>query len=220
MTLNYGKAEPTNKSATPVFDGIVIENVYCGKGGSSYFLEGLPEQKMLNVTFKNITMGAGVGGEAACDAIECRCIDSASCPSCCTGVHPPSPSPPPPPVPPAKPGCVVSSRVGCYNNSDGPTVLKIEKLEYHDRVTLENCAGLCAASGMPLAGVDGGNHCWCGPEGAAPSSPAATKHAVPMDQCVLASCPGKYGDHCSCTGNPTERCGAVGRLLVYNYTHC
>ena len=36
MTLNYGKAAPTNKSATPVFDGVVIENVHCGKGTVTY----------------------------------------------------------------------------------------------------------------------------------------------------------------------------------------
>lgn len=171
---------------------------------------------MLNVTFKNVTMDKGVGPEAACDGIECRCIDSPSCPSCCSGAHPPSPSPSPPSP---KPGCIVASRIGCFDNSKGPAVLTVEKLDYHDDVTLENCAGLCAASSMPLAGIDGGNHCWCGPDGAA-STAAAAAHAAPMGQCIVASCPGKYGDHCSCTGNTSERCGAVGRLLVYNYTRC
>jgi hypothetical protein len=32
----------------------------------------------------------------------------------------------------------------------------------HDRVTLENCAAACQNLKLGLAGVDSGNHCWCG----------------------------------------------------------
>lgn len=128
------------------------------------------------------------------------------------------PAPPPPPPSPHR-TCTVATQLGCFDNSKGAAVLTLEEEQYHDDVTLENCAGLCAAAQMLVAGVDGGNHCWCGPAGAEHSASAAA-HARPMSECIVESCPGKYGDHCSCTGNPKERCGAAGRLLVYNYSRC
>eukprot|EP00927_Polykrikos_kofoidii_P034763 TRINITY_DN29417_c0_g1_i1.p1 TRINITY_DN29417_c0_g1~~TRINITY_DN29417_c0_g1_i1.p1 ORF type:complete len:426 (-),score=49.19 TRINITY_DN29417_c0_g1_i1:89-1366(-) len=85
MTLNYGKAPPTNASATPLFDGVLIENVICRKGSSSFFLDGLPEQHMRNVIFRNVTINQNVGKESACRYIDCVCENSRSCPSCCRG---------------------------------------------------------------------------------------------------------------------------------------
>jgi polygalacturonase len=88
MTLNYKKAAPTNKTATPIFDNILIENVVCEKGHASYFLDGLPEQSILGVTFRNVSMGTEVGKESSCSGIVCVCEGSPSCPSCCKSLPP------------------------------------------------------------------------------------------------------------------------------------
>lgn len=200
MTLNYGKADPTNTSATPVFDGIVIEDVYCGKSSASFFLDGLPEQSIKNVSFRNVTMGPNAGREASCKFIDCRCDNSPSCPSCCAGAQP---GPPTPPV--AKP-CKLVAEIGCFDVSGGAAaVLPTQKSELHDRVTLEGCAGLCNAAGqLAVAGIDGGNHCSCGPAGAV-QTPTAARLARPMTECKPTSCPHRYSDKCSCTGNTTEQ---------------
>ena len=86
VTLNYAKGiKPTNKTATPVFRNILLEDVRCDKGGASYFIDGLQEQHIMNLTLKNVTMGKEVGKQAACDNADCTCDSlTAPCPTCCT----------------------------------------------------------------------------------------------------------------------------------------
>ena len=97
----------------------------CRKGKNSYLLDGLVEQNILGLTLRNVTMGPAVGGEAACDNIECTCDALTSpCPSCCTGGHP---RPPPPPAPPGS-NCTVAATLGCFDDSAepaGPSVLPL-----------------------------------------------------------------------------------------------
>jgi hypothetical protein len=85
VTLNYAKGlKPTNKTATPAFRNIVLEDIKCDKAETSYLLDGLAEQHVENLTLRNVTMGAAVGKEAACDNVECTCDAlTIPCPSCC-----------------------------------------------------------------------------------------------------------------------------------------
>jgi hypothetical protein len=136
---------------------------------------------------------------------------------------PPPPTPPGPPVPPAKKGCKVATTLGCFNDDPtggGAAVLPTSRPENHDRLTLENCAGLCAGSNLPVAGIDGGNHCFCGTAVDA-TTPAALAAVRPMSECLVKDCPMQPRDGCSCSGaSSTEKCGALHRLLVYNFTSC
>ena len=76
----------TNKSATPVFRNILLEDVQCDKGANSFFIDGLAEQHILNLTLRNVTMGEEVGKEAGCDNADCSCDELTTCPSCCKKV--------------------------------------------------------------------------------------------------------------------------------------
>ena len=86
----------------------------------------------------------------------------------------------------------------------------------HDRVTLEACASACHDSKLPVAGIDAGNHCFCGTD-AELQAAAAQHRKVDVAQCRPSNCTMTYGDGCACTGNPSEHCGAPGRLLAYSY---
>ena len=90
VTLNYDQNGPpstttqTNETATPAFRDIAFENVLCERGGSSYFLAGLPEQAIRHLSLINVTMRWDVGTEKKCDQAVCSCDAlTAPCPSCC-----------------------------------------------------------------------------------------------------------------------------------------
>ena len=72
----------------------------------------------------------------------------------------------------------------------------------HDRVTQNNCAAACAADKLTLAGIDAGNHCFCGATVA-----TAKARERPMGECDL-----------HCHGNTSQLCGGGGRMVVYTYT--
>ena len=91
VTLNYDANGPpstdtqTNATATPAFQNIAFENVLCEHGGTSYFLDGLPEQAIRHLSLINVTMGGDVGAEKGCQHTACTCDAlTAPCPSCCT----------------------------------------------------------------------------------------------------------------------------------------
>ena len=45
ITLNYHPGiPPTNKTATPVFKNILLEDIRCDKASAQYYLDGLAEQ--------------------------------------------------------------------------------------------------------------------------------------------------------------------------------
>ena len=53
VTLNYhADLKPTNKTGTPVFRNILLENVRCDKGSTSFWIDGLNEQKIENLTLR------------------------------------------------------------------------------------------------------------------------------------------------------------------------
>eukprot|EP00935_MAST-01C_sp_MAST-1C-sp1_P002031 g2031.t1 len=191
ITLNYHAGlQPTNKSATPVFKDLLLEDVRCRSAKNSFLLDGLPEQSIEGLTLHNVTMDAGkVGKEAKCDYISCD-----------------------------------AGKAG----NDTSVLLPESRPELHDHVTLEDCASACySTSGgggdegmevMVAAGIEGGNHCFCGHANAL-SAPTARALARPISECQVAACPMTYKSQCACTGAPaTERCGAPGRLLAYNFS--
>eukprot|EP01052_Picozoa_sp_SAG31_P016950 SAG31_NODE_1142_length_9696_cov_3.874232_4_plen_140_part_00 len=86
VTLNYDAGlKPTNKSATPVFRNILLEDIRCDKARNSFFFDGLAEQHVEMLTLRNVSMGSEVGKEAKCTYVDCTC-DAATlpCPSCCS----------------------------------------------------------------------------------------------------------------------------------------
>ena len=133
---------------------------------------------------------------------------------------PPLPPPPPSPPPAPAPGvvCKVASLLACLNiAAPAHDVLPVYRVELHDHVTLENCAAGCHASMMGVAGIDGGNHCHCGPLSAL-SGPVARAETRPLAECSPKGCPMQPRDGCSCSGKNTERCGTLDRQLAYNFT--
>jgi polygalacturonase len=51
VTLNYAKGlKPTNVTATPQFRNILLEDIHCQRAQSSYFIDGLAEQHVQNLT--------------------------------------------------------------------------------------------------------------------------------------------------------------------------
>eukprot|EP01043_Picozoa_sp_COSAG02_P061049 COSAG02_NODE_8115_length_2703_cov_13.824117_2_plen_84_part_00 len=64
---------------------ILLEDIRCDKGATSYFINGLHEQHIENLTLRNVTMGKAVGKEAGCDFADCKCDAlTVPCPACCT----------------------------------------------------------------------------------------------------------------------------------------
>jgi hypothetical protein len=47
---------PTNATATPIFRDILIENVHATGVGAAGLYDGLPEQHVLNLTLRNVTI--------------------------------------------------------------------------------------------------------------------------------------------------------------------
>ena len=120
---------------------------------------------------------------------------------------PPAPLPPPPPA-----HCTIqASSQRCYNDTARGSVLPVSEPATHDRTTLEICAAACFEDRRQgvfntLAGIDGGNHCWCGTEADAGSAAAKAK-ARPLAECQASPCHADKG----------QKCGGVDRLLVYSF---
>jgi len=120
--------------------------------------------------------------------------------------------------------CSIGKVLGCFNDSAAP-ILPQSASGDHDHVTQGNCAALCAASHMPIAGIDQGNHCRCGDNS---SLAAATAHQLPASACqdrewpcTGVCCGPNAKPDCrlgACTGKAAEHCGGVGALLAYSYS--
>ncbi|KAJ7025972.1 galactose oxidase [Mycena alexandri] len=106
--------------------------------------------------------------------------------------------PPPPPTIPLSIGNWES--LGCYSdNVDGRALVDMPAVD--GSVSLETCTAACFTAGMPFAGAEFADQCFCGPEIANGGAP------VPLSDCSMA-----------CAGNISEFCGGPSRLTVYNYT--
>lgn len=110
--------------------------------------------------------------------------------------------------------CRVNRTLGCFQDADCPScgagpVLPRYQQALHDRVTRDACASACAALQLEAAGIDGGNHCFCG-DLADVESAAARARSRPIAECEASAC---HGDP---VGEPNG-CGGPGRLLVYDF---
>ena len=152
---------------------------------------------MHGITLENITVDSysGVG--------DCRWADVTA-----TNLEPPFPkcaNTPPPPPPPPPHTCVQTKVVGCYNDTDTTApVLPEYQPQLHDKVTIEACASACFGLKQTLAGIDAGNHCYCGNQVG-----GVVGGSRPLHEC--------YGDPCH--ANSTEKqCGGEHRMLVYTFS--
>ena len=108
-------------------------------------------------------------------------------------------------------GCGVAALLGCYDVANCPTggcadpLLPRYQPQLHDKVTLGNCAEACWGLRLAVAGIGGGNHCFCGSAG---DLAAARSHTRPAAECQATPC------HAA----PAEKCGGAGRLLAYNFS--
>lgn len=110
-----------------------------------------------------------------------------------------------------KGACKLSQAVGCYNDTDcqscaaGP-VLPAYQPALHDKVTRPACAAACHGLGYTLAGIDAGNHCFCG-NASDLNSAAAKARSRPAGECQASPC----------HADLDQRCGGDGRLLAYSF---
>lgn len=222
MTLNYHAGiKPTNKTATPIFRDILIENVLADGVLFAGLYDGLPEQHVVNFTLRNVTVKNAKAGFLKCDNIDGRCEEGTDpCPPCFTGLHP---LPPRPPSPPPLKRCELSKVEGCYNDSH-KMVLGFSSNAVHDHVTQGNCAAVCKQQNLDVAGIDQGNHCRCG---TTDELLVAKKQLLPPAvcnanawPCTGVCCGPNSPKGCSlgkCDGAPAEHCGNKGALVAYTY---
>jgi hypothetical protein len=115
--------------------------------------------------------------------------------------------PPPPPAPPPPHHCTIQTRnQRCYNDTAVGSLLPVPEPSTHDKTTLEVCAWACFGGKHTLAGIDAGNHCWCGEESDLGSA-AAKASQRPLSECEVTPC----------HADKEHKCGAVDRLLVYEF---
>ena len=143
-----------------------------------------------------LLMERGVGGSAGLCCIACQ-------PQYIIATRGPAPPPAPPPVPPARCSAAATGQIGCFNITQHASLLPVEEGEFHDRLTLENCASQCFFYKHPVAGVDAGNHCRCG--NLTDLAVAHGKLSRPMSECEASTC----------TGDKLEPCGGPGRMLAF-----
>ncbi|KAF8197751.1 copper radical oxidase [Mycena galopus ATCC 62051] len=107
---------------------------------------------------------------------------------------------PPPPHPTIPPFVGKWESLGCYSdNVDGRAL--VDGVNVVGQVSLETCTTACFNAGMPFAGAEYADQCYCGPaivNGGAPQSVSA---------CNM-----------PCAGNISEFCGGPNALSLYNYT--
>jgi len=81
----------------------------------------------------------------------------------------------------------------------------------HDKTTLQVCAAACYEDRHQgvfntLAGIDAGNHCFCGTESDIASAAVRAK-IRPLAECEVSPC----------HADKQQKCGGVDRLLVYSF---
>ena len=107
--------------------------------------------------------------------------------------------------------CRLSRAFGCYDDTDCPScsagpVLPVHQPQLHDKVTQPACASACHALSYTVAGIDGGNHCFCGNASDLTSTESKAR-ARPAGECQASAC----------HADPSEKCGGDGRLLAYSF---
>ena len=124
-----------------------------------------------------------------------------------------SPPPPAPPAPQPPPHCTVQAASGhrCFNDTVRGSVLPVPEPGTHDKTTLQVCAAACYEDRHQgvfntLAGIDAGNHCFCGTESDIASAAVRAK-IRPLAECEVSPC----------HADKQQKCGGVDRLLVYSF---
>ncbi|KAJ7785161.1 galactose oxidase [Mycena maculata] len=107
---------------------------------------------------------------------------------------------PPPPLPSIPSSIGLWESLGCYSdNVDGRALP--DGVNVEGQVTLESCTLACFSAGMPLAGAEFADQCFCGTAIGNGGAPEA------LSNCNMA-----------CAGNISEFCGGPNALTVYTYT--
>ena len=138
------------------------------------------------------------------------------------GQHPLPPAPVPPPGPPGPPPAPHQCTIhihhteGCYNYSGwkigtpGP-VLPLYEAAVGAKLTMEACGAACHTTDpTSLAGVMGGDRCFCGKPADLATAAAKARSIASRAQCETVPC----------KGDPTRErgCGGVSTMLVYAFT--
>lgn len=158
---NYIDAPPTNATATPKIKNVTVQNLKLTNVEGSYQgISTLQESPIDGLHLRNIsfTMTKVHRASWTCQA-DCTgpgrgqgCVNKIFATGLVENVSPPLPKecqfglqPPLPPQPPRL-NCVVTSMIGCYNDSSAVMIAETRWLSMsadHDDVTRENCAALC-----------------------------------------------------------------------------
>ncbi|KAJ7578021.1 WSC domain-containing protein [Mycena floridula] len=107
-----------------------------------------------------------------------------------------------PPTPPSTiPAVGDWVSLGCFSDNVEGRALTTGPVDTSDAVSIEKCTDACFNLGLPLAGTEFGQECWCGAE-VENGGALAT-----ITDCNIA-----------CVGNSSEFCGGPNRLNLYNFT--
>ena len=107
---------------------------------------------------------------------------------------------------PPPPNCTISTTgQACYDDSQNEGLGLAFQQAVHDHTTLELCADACFENHMPVAGIDRGNHCFCGAAGSLDKAKALLR---PLPECQTSPC----------YANKEEKCGGKGRMLTFSFT--
>jgi len=232
---NYIAAPPTNATATPHIYNVTLQNVRLTNVDGGYQgISTLKEAPIMGLHLRNISFSMTKSHKPAWTCVaDCTgpgrgqgCVNGLFATGTVENVNPPLPrqcqftAQPPTPTK----SCSIGKVLGCFNDSAAP-ILPQSASGDHDHVTQGNCAALCAASRMPIAGIDQGNHCRCGDNS---SIAAAAAHQLPASACqdrewpcTGVCCGPNAKPDCrlgACTGKAAEHCGGVGALLAYSYS--
>ena len=109
-------------------------------------------------------------------------------------------------TPKPKPKCNLTKVLGCYNDTDRGSILPDFQPQTHDLTTIDVCAQACSKAAKSVAGIDGGNHCYCG--STSDLSKAKTQ-SKPVSQCQTMPC---RGDR-----RIKSNCGGENRLIAYSF---
>ena len=208
VNMDYGDAcaEWTGECALPRFENFTVRNVVSDGSGLGMRFACLNSSRCTGFQFTNITIrGARGGYECAYVYGSARNVTPSM--DACLNHGGPPPKPPPRPPPPPKHRCAAqAANQRCFDDSMSGSLLPVPEPATHDKTTLEVCASACFDGQHTLAGIDAGNHCWCGAESDL-SGAAAKAKSRPLAEC----------ESTPCHADKAEKCGGTDRLLVYHF---
>jgi hypothetical protein len=110
----------------------------------------------------------------------------------------------------------LNGRPDCFDDTARGSLLPDFQPQTHGRTTVAVCAEACAEAAARrhkggakdvVAGIDGGNHCYCGAPGNLTTAAAAAKRR-PLAECQTMAC---RGDE-----RIKKNCGGENRLIAYS----